>query len=769
MLKSPSSVKVTLIWVDATAKEPTTKSVWERLKLHSDLQPFEDTNSCIQFLQEKKCKRAILIASGKLGKELVPKIHDRDQIVSIYIFEKNSSISPSWTNQWPKIQGVFHDLNPIVELIDVTVKGDDSEAVAMSFVQLTGDEGKRRIKSMEPTFLYTSLFRDILFRMKHGPQAKTDMVQCCRKKCAEDACPSADIDEFERSYKQEKAIQWYSKESFLCYLLNRALRTFQADVIVNMGFYINDLHRHIYRLDQEQRPERGTDKFLVYRGITMFQEDLAKYQDNEGLISFDSFLSTSRERRVALDFIQMNLQKESEKGKLGVLFIMEIDPKIDTTTFADIESISEFSEEKEVLFTMQTVFRIKSFSEPNSECIYYQVSLALTDDREEDLELVRKTIEKEIMFEDVGKDEIDPDKLRQRQELQCLGHLLMKVHQVDRAKELYETLLKKRIEPGEKAYYYHQLGLIRTRKDQYSEAVKTFEEAIKIMETVPKTRKSDKAVLYNNLGSAYLKQNNHEKALAAYEKARALQETNDSDKKSADLGTTYSNIGSCHFELDQIDEALKAFQKTQEIFKANFPSIHPARAINHSNIASVYFKKKNYEEALAEYQRALEIQQRILTKDHPSLAITHNNIALVLDKIQHDKQEMSNDSDIMHHYEAAQKIVERSRNMISSVTHNNLGVHWFRQEEYGKATSSIEESFSIQQENQIDDHLVTAAAHHNLGAIHYKNRDYQSAEKEFLIAQKIRHRILKESHSDRRRTDAWLKKVQEKLAAETSS
>ena len=61
-----------------------------------------------------------------------------------------------------------------------------------------------------------------------------------------------------------------------------------------------------------------------------------------GLISFNNFLSTTKNREVSLSFAQVALTKTNT---VGILFEMAIDPNISSTPFAAIDEISYYKTE----------------------------------------------------------------------------------------------------------------------------------------------------------------------------------------------------------------------------------------------------------------------------------------------------------------------------------------------------------------------------------------------------------------------------------------
>ena len=117
-------------------------------------------------------------------------------------------------------------------------------------------------------------------------------------------------------------------------MLNRALRTLEADTIINMGFFIRDLHQQIEELHQKQVSNYRGKPFIVYRGQGLSTTDFEKLRKTKGgLMSFNNFLSTSKTREVSLGFAKGALGKTDT---VGILFQMSIDPSVSNERSIDI-------------------------------------------------------------------------------------------------------------------------------------------------------------------------------------------------------------------------------------------------------------------------------------------------------------------------------------------------------------------------------------------------------------------------------------------------
>ena len=119
----------------------------------------------------------------------------------------------------------------------------------------------------------------------------------------------------------------------------------------------------------------------LYRGTGISDKEIVKLKDyiknkKEGLPSAivfsKSFLSFSKERKIAIDFFRNKKDNCSR-----VLFIVDKDKDLDYSlaTHVDIEEISYYQYEKEVLFFPFSSFEIKDIKEVNERKYEYEIKL----------------------------------------------------------------------------------------------------------------------------------------------------------------------------------------------------------------------------------------------------------------------------------------------------------------------------------------------------------------------------------------------------------
>lgn len=112
-------------------------------------------------------------------------------------------------------------------------------------------------------------------------------------------------------------------------------------------------------IEREHRRQSQDEPWALYSGFRLHEEELERLKTSVGsLISINSFLSTSRDIEVARIFAG---EGQIEDRFARVLLKIEANPaRLQSVFFADINHISQFSQEKEVLFSLGSTFRILS-------------------------------------------------------------------------------------------------------------------------------------------------------------------------------------------------------------------------------------------------------------------------------------------------------------------------------------------------------------------------------------------------------------------------
>ncbi|CAF3844684.1 unnamed protein product [Adineta steineri] len=496
---------VLLIWLDNNIKDNNAdcNDVIKQLKrVVNNINTFTDVEKCIEFIQTITNNKVCMIVSGSLAKHIVPHVHDISRVDTIFILCNNQECHKRWVKEWPKIKGVFTDITPICEALKQASQQCEPNAIAISFVA-----PNKKLDQLDPSFMYTQILKEILLTINFEDKHIREFITYYCEAFVENDCDLHNIEKLERDYHDHTSIWWYTYQCFLYSMLNQALRLMNVDIILRMGFFINDLHRDIQRLHLEQfdGPQSGAT-FTVYRGQGLSKEDFTEMTKTKGgLLSFNNFLSTSKNRDVSLCFAP---HAATNPDLIGILFVMSINPTYSTTPFASVSDVSYFHTEDEVLFSMHTIFRIEDIKPMDENNDLYQVNLTLTNDNDQDLRTLTDHIRQEIFPDDEG--------------WYRLGSLLITMGQSNKAQEVYEVLLHQTTNESGKAPFHHQLGRIKRNQGEYQEALFYYEKALTIRQQSLSSSHPYLANSYNNIGNVYYSMGDYQKALSCYEKALTI-------------------------------------------------------------------------------------------------------------------------------------------------------------------------------------------------------------------------------------------------------
>jgi hypothetical protein len=96
----------TAVWLDAEVNTnfENRKTEQKLRALINPLKTFDSKNPCEKYIRSVSSKEQILlIISGRLGRELVPQIHQLPQVISIYVYCKDKNANEKWAIHFPKV------------------------------------------------------------------------------------------------------------------------------------------------------------------------------------------------------------------------------------------------------------------------------------------------------------------------------------------------------------------------------------------------------------------------------------------------------------------------------------------------------------------------------------------------------------------------------------------------------------------------------------------------------------------------------------------
>lgn len=608
-----------LFWLDASVNT-SLENVQVQSKLRSiinHLKTFDDIQRCERYIRAlPKDDRLVLIVSGGFGRQLVPRIVDLQQVYAIYVFCYDKKGNKEWSQHFDKVKLVTSDLHTLMQTLSspqqLRQKRED-EPISFSI-------SDRSTGAIDGTFLNLQLLVDVLIRMEPSKSEMDELFCFLAPFYAGNETELNILQEFKRDYRPNNALWWYSRDSCIYRLMNKALRTQNSRVLLIFRFLMRDLRQQMAQYQCAQ-PVRA------YRGQLMSSEELKLLkQSTEKLISVNSFLSTSLDRKVTLSFLK------PVAGLERVLFEIEADPNlVRKKPFANIREFSYFKEEEEILFMPGSIFRTKEVKCDNEGVWTIRVVMCSDDDHE--LKTLFEHMNKEYYHEDLS--------------LLSFGDVLRRMGKFDDAETYYNWYLTELPANHRKiADCYQSLGQVAQDKGDYKVSLEWYGKALRLYEAQQNSAKI--ADTQSGMGMTYYHQYQFSPALDAFRKALVIyQQLYGEDHPQSAI--CFDRMGAIYGQLENFGEALKYKARALIIWHKHLPADHPDLGQSHTCIGNTHSCIGQYDLAMKNFHQSLSIYRMSLPDAHPRVAMTLKNMGLVHER----KGEIR---EALVHYEKAAKI-----------------------------------------------------------------------------------------------------------------
>jgi tetratricopeptide (TPR) repeat protein len=607
-----------IVWLNTkinTTDANCQSSIVHLQRIVSSVSTFTDTDQCYEYLTHIKNGEIFMIVSDAFNEHFMSLLPNVPRLNSIYIFRDNNSHNEDWIDKFYKVKGVFTRFGSLCDSLRREIHRSNNNLTTITVIKSSACTDSNELNQ---SFMYTQLLKEILLQTEYDNQAKEKFLEYCHCQYAESNHELRIIEEFEQTYDCLSSIRWYTRGAFIYWMLNKALRTQNVEVIIKMGFFVRDLHRQIERLYLNACNSRC---FTVYRGQGMLKEEVEKIIENkDGLLFFNNFLSTSTDLEVAMMFAE---SARTNPDLMGVIFRMEINSSITSFPFASLDNISYYSYfEKEILFSMHTVFRIVEIKQINDSL--WEVDLTLTTDNDQQLLRLAKHMRRVTQGTTVWH---------------RLGWLMIQMGEYDLAEDVHKALIEitNKDDWQELVFLHHQLGYILKEKGDLANALSHYRISLDRKLMYLQIDDPYVSLTFSNIGTIYRQQGNLNKALEHFQQILkvALRNPQLNQQKVA-IG--YNNIGSVLRTQGKYAEALECYEHTLRIYSVHLPNCHPLLGITYNNIAIVQQSMKDYSIALPYFKKTLELFEKSIPPNHPLLAVVHVNMAKALKDLHRLKE-----------------------------------------------------------------------------------------------------------------------------------
>ena len=270
-----------------------------------------------------------------------------------------------------------------------TKNDDDDETVLMNFTIPFGihDCTKQQhsfhyLNGRRAKFMLFQSLVDVLLGIQISQEDVEKIWISCRQDPSKREKHLDEIDQFQRDYNPENAIQFYTQDAFLFRKINKAFRCEHYKEICMLRPLLKHICEQLTCLLEEQKRDQDFPPKVLYRGKKLTKAVLQQLEDNQNkLISINGLLSTTKRTIVAEAFADTLNQRPDYET---VVFEMHLNmaEQCDTLTrkrpYADISKQACNPDEEEVLFFVGFVWRIKTVDKCSEN--NWKVVLELSDE-----------------------------------------------------------------------------------------------------------------------------------------------------------------------------------------------------------------------------------------------------------------------------------------------------------------------------------------------------------------------------------------------------
>lgn len=253
------SEETVIVWLRSPSKR---KFPVPEDRLHcitKDVRLFDDAETCVTCILDLRDETVFLV----LG-------HDRISAVStvlkctwvacIYLLEFDSN-APDLHN----MRGVFCDPLILLAQLQADILAFQGTSAHLAFCSQGKETSAQMVQQNEVQFLWSQILLDIVLQLRISvPSASIlkDLLEECRLCYRDDPTELARIMTFELTYTPDTVLQWYTGDTFVYRLLNRALRVRNVSVIFKFKTIIQDMYDQLKSEHEKQMARTGMDEYV---------------------------------------------------------------------------------------------------------------------------------------------------------------------------------------------------------------------------------------------------------------------------------------------------------------------------------------------------------------------------------------------------------------------------------------------------------------------------------------------------------------------------
>ena len=294
----------------------------------------------------------------------------------------------------------------------------------------------------------------------------------------------------------------------------------------------------------------------------------------------------------------------------------------------------------------------------------------------------------------------------------------------------------------------NNIGRVHYLRTHYKDAVKVYEEGLKLRMDTLGNKSMDVAATAYNLGQTYYQLGRLDDALLQYHQFLSIMNSHSQPSNSKDIALVYKGIGEIYHDRSDYKMAVHYLQKTLDLQKEvakqqKQPSTDIAATLN--KMGNLWYELKDYRAAMVHYQEGLKTEQATLAPDHPHIIVTTTNIG-------HIHKQLGEYELALTAYKKVLKLqLEKygHDNFVLADTMSSIGLMEYHLKHYDESFESYQEALRIRRQHiNTDEHPEIASTLNSIGLVLFKQEMFELAKNCFTESLRIRSKLLGKNHRD---------------------
>ncbi|CAF2095766.1 unnamed protein product [Rotaria magnacalcarata] len=359
-----------IVWLDTQVnRDHNNLAAQKQLReLDKNLLTFDNEEKCHKHIVSTSAEdRIVFIVSGQQGRIIVPKIHQLPQIILICVYCMNATENKVWAKPFDKVKTVAEKFADIITCIKSVQQNITLGAATSTNSNI--NVYTHYCTAIDNPFDNPLSFLECFLRIKSNQSDITECIAYCRNKYKRNQHELDLIQEFQQSYTSERAIWWYTRQSFVFRILSNILRKEKSYLIYKFRFLLHDIYQQLKQCQCQSRIQ-------VYRGQLLPDQDIIYFKTLIGkIVTIKSFFTTWSNRNHARSGL-----KPSTNDSKQVLFEIDAIPgAANCKPYGDISLHNSFPKPGEVLFMAASNFRIDTVHYGADQMWIIRMTLVVND------------------------------------------------------------------------------------------------------------------------------------------------------------------------------------------------------------------------------------------------------------------------------------------------------------------------------------------------------------------------------------------------------